>query len=75
MNVTVQNLCPTIRPTSATHYANPQITLLYLNDGSLFQSQSVSRDARGKYAGGFWGGLVAKATFNTVCVLGAKLTD
>ena len=66
----MQRLCHT----AGLHYANTQIALLYLNDGNLFQSQSVYIDARGKYAGGL-GVLVARATFNTVCVLGTKLTD
>lgn len=39
--------------TTAAHYANTQITLLYLNGGNLFQSQSVYINARRKYAGGF----------------------
>ena len=33
--------------TTASHYANTVITLLYLNDGNLLQSQSVCIDARG----------------------------
>lgn len=55
MNVTydsVQHLRHTITLTAATHYANTQITLLYLSDGNLFHSQRVYIDARGKYAGG-----------------------
>ncbi len=67
----VQHLCHTVTLTAATHYANTQITLLYLSDGNLFHSRRVYIDARGKYVGGF----VAQATFNTVCVLGTKLTD
>lgn len=70
----MQHLCHTITLTTASHYANTQIALLYLNDGNAFQSQPVYVDARGKYAGGF-GVSAVQGTVSTVCVLGTKLTD